>query len=103
VSFVQELRGLGLRDEGVSYIDGSTGNVVQEFVSGLNAGGKIVVELAEDGPGATLVTATAYVPMNGPKKLLAPVIRPVFQRIGDTALEEDRADLEEWGYEPRSA
>ena len=84
-------------DEVVVQAD-AQGNVVQEFVKGDFAGGRIQVSFAPQGTGTHLV-ATLDVPLRGLNRLLRPLIARVVDQLTLQALEEDRRDLE-GGYQP---
>jgi hypothetical protein len=96
----QELRVLGLKkkDELVLYPT-PDGRVVQEFLEGDFAGGGIELRFHPDGDG-TRLEATLTAPLRGLNVLLRPIIRRKVEQLTDQALEEDRRDLEERGYEP---
>jgi hypothetical protein len=101
--FTQELRILGMKQKDeVLLTRDRDGNVTQEFITGLNAGGRIEVRFSPDGDKATRVDAIASVPKRGIKRLLAPLFKIALTQIGTKLLEEDRRDLEERNYQPRS-
>lgn len=77
------------------------GRVVQDFVSGVNAGSKLVIEFRPDGSD-TRVDAVLTAPTRGVKRLLAPLFKVAVERLAGQALEEDRVDLEERNYQPRA-
>jgi hypothetical protein len=54
------------------------------------------------GEGSSWILATAEAPVRGWKKLVKPLLEPALRAIGEKALEEDRADLEEGNYQPPS-
>jgi hypothetical protein len=96
----QDFKVLGMKkkDELVLYAT-SDGRVIQEFLRGDFAGGGIELIFHPDGDG-TRVDARLWAPLRGMNKLLTPIIRWQVGKITDQALEEDRVDLEERGYEP---
>jgi hypothetical protein len=67
--------------------------VVQEFVEGKNAGGRLVVRFSPEGS-KTRIDAEAHVPVRGFDRVLKPVIRFAFLRVLEGALREDVTDLE---------
>jgi hypothetical protein len=72
--------------------------VVQEFVKGDFAGGRIQVSFTPQGSGTHLV-AVLDVPLRGLNRLLRPLIARVVDQLTVQAIEEDRRDLE-GGYQP---
>jgi hypothetical protein len=86
------------RDELVLYAT-RDGRVVQEFLSGDFAGGTIELRFAGDGDG-TRVEARLSAPLRGMMRLLQPIVKRQVLGTVRRALEEDRADLEEGGYQP---
>lgn len=93
--------GLPKEDELFVYAD-AAGTVVQEFVKGDFAGGTIKVHFEPDGPSRTRLRANFDVPARGLTRVLAPLVRRVLSKLADQAIEEDRRDLEEGGYAPRT-
>jgi len=98
---VQRFKVLGMtkRDELVLYRDGQ-GNVVQDFVKGELAGGRLTLRFFADDADTTKATLTFDVPLRGINRLLRPVLQRVVVKTARQALEEDRVDLEERGYQP---
>ncbi len=98
-----EFRVLGLPkvDELLVYV-APDGSVVEEYVSGDFAGGTLRVEFEPRGPDATRVEARIDFPLRGFNRLARPLLRRVVSRLAEQAIEEDRVDLEERGYVPRS-
>lgn len=96
----QDFRVLGMakHDELVLYAT-PDGRVVQEFLVGDFAGGGIVLRFLPDGPG-TRVEATLTAPLRGLNRLLRPLIQRTVEKLTRQALEEDRVDLDERGYQP---
>jgi hypothetical protein len=90
--------GLPKIDEIVVYAD-PLGNVVQEFVKGDFAGGRIQVSFTPRPDGGTHLVATLDVPVRGVNRLLKPLIARVVDQLTRQAIEEDRLDLE-GGYQP---
>lgn len=80
---------------------GSDGNSTLRSVSGSNVGLLITQSFAAEGMNATRVRTKVEMPVKGLLRLLAPLVRMGLKRDLETALEEDRRDLEERGY-PRS-
>jgi hypothetical protein len=93
--------GLPKTDEIIVYQD-DDGAVVQDFVHGDFAGGRIRVSFAPAGTG-TRVTATLDVPLRGVNRLLRPLLERVVGKLTTQAIEEDRIDMEQHGYQPPSA
>jgi hypothetical protein len=91
--------GLPKQDEILIYAD-HRGSVVQEFVQGDFAGGTLKVHFDAETPTRTRLRAVFDVPARGINRLMKPIVRSVISRIADQALEEDRRDLEEGGYQP---
>jgi polyketide cyclase/dehydrase/lipid transport protein len=85
-------------DEILVYPD-AEGAVVQDFVRGEFAGGRIRVTFTPDGPTTTRLEATLDVPLRGVNRLIKPLLRRVVEQLTVQALEEDRRDLEN-GYQP---
>lgn len=77
-------------------------HVIQEYKTGLNAGGRLDVAFRPQGTDATVVDVTATMPVKGVKKLFAPLLVIATRKLGEKALEEDRVDLEERGYPARA-
>jgi hypothetical protein len=77
------------------HADGSQTN---HFVSGSNAGMRVIHQFQDDGPDATVAEVTIEMPMRGLRRLLAPIVRRVLRSRLMTGLEEDRRDLEQHGY-----
>jgi len=74
------------------------GTITNEVLSGSNAGARLTSRFRADGPSATLAEVTIELPLAGPKKLLAPLVRLLIRRQLAKGLEEDRRDLEDGGY-----
>lgn len=74
------------------------GNSTLRSIAGSNAGLVITQTFAAEGMNATRVRTKVEMPVNGLLRLLAPLVRLGLQRDLETALEEDRKDLEERGY-----
>jgi hypothetical protein len=96
----QEFKVMGMKksDELVLYAT-RDGRVVQEFRAGDFAGGRLELSFAAE-DGGTRVTARIQAPLRGFNKLMRPVIQRAVQKISGQALEEDRVDLEQHGYQP---
>jgi hypothetical protein len=75
------------------------GAVVQRFLVGDFAGGTLTIQFAPDGAG-TRLHADFDVPLRGVNRLLAPIVLRTVKKLTAQALEEDRVDLEERGYQP---
>lgn len=78
----------------------AAGAIVQDFVAGDFAGGTLTIRLSPDGANATALHADFDVPLRGVNRILAPVILRTVKKLAAAALEEDRVDLEQGGYEP---
>lgn len=74
------------------------GNSTLRSIAGSNAGLVITQTFTAEGAEATRVRTTVEMPVKGLLRLLAPLVRLGLQRDLETALEEDRRDLEERGY-----
>ncbi len=100
IRLTQDFKVLGMpkHDEIVLYAT-KDGRVVQEFLVGDFAGGGIELSFHPYGDG-TRLEAVLRAPLCGVNRLLAPVIKWQVGKITDQALEEDRRDLEEGGYQP---
>lgn len=97
--FQQRVRLLGmLQVDEISLGRRPDGSVVQETLSGTNAGMRISSRFTPLGESATEVTVTVEVPAVGVKRLLAPLFNAAVRKTTEKALEEDRIDLEERGY-----
>jgi hypothetical protein len=96
----QQFRVMGMKkqDELVLYPT-PDGRVIQEFLAGDFAGGGIELRFHADA-GGTRLEAVITAPLRGLNKLLRPLIRRTVAKLVDQALEEDRVDLEERGYQP---
>jgi len=90
--------GMKKHDEIVLYAT-KDGRVIQEFIHGDFAGGGIELRFLPDGDG-TEVEATLTAPLRGMNKLLKPIVKRTIEKLTRQALEEDRHDLEQGGYEP---
>ena len=90
--------GMKKRDELVLYAT-PDGRVIQEFLAGDFAGGGIELHIRADGDGTEL-EAVLTAPLRGLNALLRPLIKRTVEKLVDQALEEDRIDLEERGYQP---
>lgn len=93
-----QVLGMKKHDEIVLYAT-KDGRVIQEFIEGDFAGGGIELRFVPDGDG-TRVEATLTAPMRGMNKLLKPIVKRTIEKLTRQALEEDRVDLEQGGYEP---
>lgn len=74
------------------------GSSTLRSVAGSNAGLLITQTFAAEGMNATRVRTRVEMPVNGVLRLLVPLVRLGLKRDLETALEEDRRDLEERGY-----
>jgi hypothetical protein len=90
-----------LQEDEIEVRRGPDGNSTLRSVSGSNAGLLITQTFAAEGMNATRVQTRVEMPVNGLLRLLAPLLRLGLKRDLETALEEDRRDLEERGY-PRA-
>lgn len=77
----------------------SDGSSTLRSLSGSNAGLSIKQTFESQGPNRTLVRLEVNLPVKGLMRLLSPLVRIGIQRDLSLALEEDRIDLEERGYE----
>jgi hypothetical protein len=99
VLFQQEARLLGLKQvDQVEALQNSDGSVDYIFKSGMNTGSRIHFDFRKDGD-VTVVDATAYLKLNGWKRLIGGPFARAFKKIGEKALEEDRRDLESGRYQ----
>jgi len=97
--FQQRVRLLGMLQVDEILLAGRPdGSVVQETLSGTNAGMRISSRFAPVGTDATEVTVTVEVPAVGIKRFLGPLFNVAVRKTTEKALEEDRIDLEERGY-----
>jgi len=90
-----------LQEDEIEVSRGADGNSTFRSVSGSNAGLLSTQRFEADGPDRTRVFLTIEYPVRGILRLLAPLVRLGLQRDVATALEEDRIDLEERGYQIR--
>jgi hypothetical protein len=74
------------------------GSQTNRFVSGANAGTKILHRFRSDGAEVTVVEVTVQTPLQGLRRLLAPLVRHAVRRRLIAGLREDRRDLEDGGY-----
>jgi len=74
------------------------GNSTLRSLSGSNAGLLSTQRFEAEGADRTRVRITVEYPVRGILRLLSPLVRIGLQRDVNTALEEDRIDLEERGY-----
>lgn len=81
----------------------AAGVLVQEFTKGDFAGGTIKIKFTPEGKEATRLEASLDFPLRGINRLMAPLVRRVVTQLSDKALEEDKRDLEQGGYQPRKA
>lgn len=95
-----KVMGLPKTDESWVGYDAS-GMWVQEFTKGDFAGGTIKVKFTPEGQQATRVEAALDFPLKGMNRLMAPLVRRVVTQLSDKALEEDKRDLEQGGYQIR--
>ena len=97
----QKLKVLGLtKVDELVLSRGADGSIVQDFMAGDFAGGRLTIRLTADGDGATALHADFDFPLRGLNRLLAPIILRTVKKLTAQALEEDRADLEEGRYQP---
>jgi hypothetical protein len=78
------------------------GTVSQTYVQGSNQGLRVVFRFEEGWGAVTWVLVTAEAPVEGWRRLLKPLLGRAVRNLGEMALEEDRADLEEGNYQPTS-
>ncbi|AMO24144.1 hypothetical protein UC35_16470 [Ramlibacter tataouinensis] len=87
-----------LEDE-IEVLRDAEGNSTLRGISGPNAGFVISQRFEALDAGRTRVRTSVELPVRGFKVLLRPLLRMGLQRDLVTALEEDRRDLEEKGYQ----
>jgi hypothetical protein len=94
-----EVRVAGVRQVAEVILErNADGSQTNHFVSGSNAGMRVIHRFQADGPDATIAEVTIEMPMPGLRRLLAPLARRFLRSSLVTGLEEDRRDLEEHGY-----
>ena len=95
----QTVRVLGLRQVDESVLRWVSKNVLMnDVIAGDNEGLRLMNVFEMVRPDTTLVNLTLEVPLRGFKKLLKPFFRIAVYRTVAKALEEDRIDLEQYGY-----
>jgi len=87
-----------LHEDEIEVLRRADGSSALRSLAGSNAGLLITQTFESMGPDRTRVRTTVELPLNGIRKLLAPLVRMGLQRDVATALEEDRVDLEQHGY-----
>jgi len=98
--FTGRRRVLGMRQEDEIEVQRSAdGNSTLRSLSGSNAGLLIEQRFESVDAGSTRVQTTVTLPVRGLMVLMAPLLRIGLRRDLVTALEEDRRDLEENGYQ----
>lgn len=101
--FTGRRRVLGmLQEDEIEVQRGADGNSTLRSLAGSNAGLLIEQRFESLDPGRTRVRSTVTLPVRGLMVLVTPLLRIGLRRDLDTALEEDRRDLEEGGYQRRS-
>ena len=101
--FTGRRRVLGmLQEDEIEVQRGADGNSTLRSLSGSNAGLLIDQRFESLDSGRTRVQTTLTLPIRGLIVLLTPLLRIGLRRDLDTALEEDRRDLEERGYPRKS-
>lgn len=99
--FTGRRRVLGmLQEDEIEVQRGADGNSTLRSLSGSNAGLLIDQRFESVDSGRTRVRSTVSLPVRGLMVILSPFLRIGLRRDLNTALEEDRRDLEEGGYEP---
>ncbi len=82
---------------------GDEQTVVQDFIGGFFKGARLTVRFTRVTADVTRGNFEFDIPLPGWKGLVQSVIRGVLVKEIARALEEDRVDLEERGYQPRAA
>lgn len=99
----QSVRLLGmLQVDEIVLTRNADGSLINDVVSGTNAGTRFTQRFVDDGKGGTVVHFRADLPVSGIKKLLKPLFRRAVYGTIDKAFHEDIVDLEQKGY-PRRA
>ena len=75
------------------------GSVSQRYVGGANQGLCVTFRFEPAGE-SSWILVTAEAPVRGIKRILKPLLAIALRKLGEQALEEDRADLEEGNYQP---
>lgn len=97
--FTGRRRVLGLlQEDEIEVQRGADGNSTLRSLSGSNAGLLIDQRFETVDAGRTRVRTSVTLPVRGAMVLLSPLLRVALRRDLETALEEDRRDLEERGY-----
>ncbi|MFN0089315.1 MAG: hypothetical protein ACKVWR_03455 [Acidimicrobiales bacterium] len=76
---------------------------VNELLEGPFSPGSITFDVVAEGADAARVTATLRSTRSGPTRIAAALLRPALGRALETALEEDRIDLESGAYARNSS
>ena len=98
--FTGRRRVLGmLQEDEIEVVRGVDGNSTLRSLSGSNTGLLITQVFESVDPARTRVRTTVELPVRGILAFLAPLVRVGLKRDLITALEEDRRDLEERGYQ----
>lgn len=90
-----------LQEDEIEVSRDSDGNSTLRSLSGSNAGLLITQSFVAEGSDRTRARTKVEYPVSGMLRFLGPLVRLGLQRDLNTALEEDRADLEERGYPMR--
>jgi hypothetical protein len=100
----QQLKVMGLPATDVLLLySGDEQTVIQDFVGGFFKGARLTVRFTRESADVTRGEFSFDLPLPGWKGLIRSVIRNVVAKEAARALEEDRIDLEERGYQPRAA
>jgi hypothetical protein len=75
-------------------------HLVNAIVDGPLAGGAVIVDIGAVDDSSSTVTATLQLPDRIGFRLIAPLLLRITGRDLQAALEEDRVDLEDGGYDP---
>lgn len=94
----QEFKVLGMPKKDELLVYERDGSVIQDFVEGDFAGGRLRVDFTEVEPGRTALHARIKAPLRGLNRLLAPLITRMVRKLADQAIDEDIHDLEKAGY-----
>jgi hypothetical protein len=101
--FTGRRRVLGmLQEDEIEVRRDADGNSTLRSLSGSNAGLLIDQRFEPVAPDKTRVQTTVTLPVGGLMLFLRPLLRIGLRRDLNTALEEDRRDLEERGYQSKS-
>lgn len=97
--FKEEITVAGLRqvDEIVNTVL-PNGDLQSDYVAGMNKGATLLVSFKEQGPLATIVSATLRIPVAGAKALIAPILGIGAQNALAKAFGQDKKDLESGNY-----